>query len=564
MNSSAVAGALRVLSDLPTEAGGALLEHMFDLVAVVGLPDLSLHYVNASGRRLLQIGSHDPLAGATWTEFVSAGTRQAMSVHGSRAITAGRSWRGAGFLRARTGTELPVRLGMTGVTGDPEAGPLALITALDDARTHHLQTALRNEQLLLHAMVNSVPDAIYFKDRESRFIRASAALARKLGVAGPEDLIGRTDADFFPVEAAEKSRAEEQRIIATREPMLDAEEKEVRPDGSETWVSTSKFPLRDWRGNLVGTFGITRDVSARKRAEKERRHIEEQLFLAQKMESIGRLAAGIAHEINTPTQYITDNTHFLIGAFRQLTSVCTAHQALRARACAHPDLHAEIEAVCAAESEAEFDYLLNEIPRTLEQTIEGLSRVARIVHSLREFAHPGKPDKAPTNLNQAAETAIAVSRHEWKLVADAVTDLDPDLPLIPCVVDEINQVLLNLIVNAAHAIEDAVAKGGTERGCITLRTRREGDWALLEVEDTGAGIEEPVRRHIFEPFFTTKPVGRGTGQGLALVHTMIVKNHHGSIAFTSEVGRGTTFHIRLPINPPADVPADADAPIPLP
>jgi signal transduction histidine kinase len=176
--------------------------------------------------------------------------------------------------------------------------------------------------------------------------------------------------------------------------------------------------------------------------------------------------------------------------------------------------------------------------------------VARIVASLKEFSHPNNAHSTTADLNRVIETAVNVSRHEWKYVAEIVCDFAADLPTVPCVVDEFNQVMLNLIVNAAHAIGDAVKarNDGNERGTITIRTRREGEhFVIVEVADTGTGIAEAHRARIFEPFFTTKEVGRGTGQGLTIVHRVITKRHHGTVSFETEVGRGTTFRLRLPL-----------------
>jgi signal transduction histidine kinase len=183
----------------------------------------------------------------------------------------------------------------------------------------------------------------------------------------------------------------------------------------------------------------------------------------------------------------------------------------------------------------------------LQQNLDGLARVSRIVGSLKEFSHPNSPERASVDLNRAIETAVMVCRHEWKYVADVVTELDPELPPVPCMLDEINQVVLNLVVNAAHTIGDALKARAEKRGTITIRTKREGRFATVEVSDTGMGIAPELRSRMFEPFFTTKEVGRGTGQGLAIVHAVITKHHQGTIDFTSDVGRGTTFRLRLPL-----------------
>jgi signal transduction histidine kinase len=277
-------------------------------------------------------------------------------------------------------------------------------------------------------------------------------------------------------------------------------------------------------------------------------HLEEQLRQAQKLEAIGQLAAGIAHEINTPTQYVSDNTRFLkeswdsVAAFLEFCGAMRQHALDRKVPEEALDRFEELYAKC------DFDYLLKEIPRALEQSLEGLRRVGQIVHGMKEFSHPGTKEKRAVNLNQAIETTIAVSRHEWKYCADVVTDLDPALPLVPCLVGEFNQAILNVIINATHAIAGMIGDNITEKGKIQITTRREGPWAQIAISDTGGGIPKDIHGRIFEPFFTTKDVGKGTGQGLALAHSVVVNRHQGEIWFDTEVGRGTTFFIRLPLD----------------
>lgn len=175
--------------------------------------------------------------------------------------------------------------------------------------------------------------------------------------------------------------------------------------------------------------------------------------------------------------------------------------------------------------------------------------MATLVRALKEFSHPDAAEIAPTDLNQAIQTTLIVARNEYKYVAELVTDLSPDLPPTPCNVGEFNQVVLNLVVNAAHAIGDGAKERG--RGTITVSSRRDGDWSEIRITDTGGGIPDTISQRIFDPFFTTKPVGKGTGQGLYLARKIIVERHHGELTFTSVVGQGTTFIIRLPLKPMA-------------
>ena len=209
-----------------------------------------------------------------------------------------------------------------------------------------------------------------------------------------------------------------------------------------------------------------------------------------------------------------------------------------------PELLAEVE---AAAQVADLEYLAAEIPRALDQSLEGIERVTRIVRAMKDFSHPGSTEKTPTQLNKAIESTVTVCRSEWKYVADLVTEFDPGLPAVPVLPGEFNQSILNLVVNAAHAIADVVGDGGKGKGVITLTTRRDGDWAEVRIKDSGTGIPEKAREKMFTPFFTTKGVGKGTGQGLAIARSVVVDKHGGTIHFETETGKGTTFVIRLPL-----------------
>jgi signal transduction histidine kinase len=280
-------------------------------------------------------------------------------------------------------------------------------------------------------------------------------------------------------------------------------------------------------------------------AQREREMMEVQLRHAQKLESIGQLAAGVAHEINTPAQYIGDNARFLKEAFRDLERVFRLYQGLLTIAKANDSTREAADDVLKLARDVDDDYLLAEIPKAIDQSLEGIDRVSTLVAALKEFAHPGTKEKTQANLNSAIESTITVARNEWKYVAEMETVYDSSLPLVPCLLGDFNQVILNLIVNAAHAISDVVVNG--ERGRIVVRTKKYEHWAEIEVRDTGGGIPERARDHVFEPFFTTKAVGRGSGQGLAIAHSVVVDKHGGTIHFVTETGKGTTFTIRLPL-----------------
>lgn len=311
-------------------------------------------------------------------------------------------------------------------------------------------------------------------------------------------------------------------------------------DGHEFPIELSLSSLSH-NGVYIFNAFIT-DITQRKLAQIEQAH-------AQKMESIGQLSAGIAHEINTPMQYVGDNIHFLDSCFSDLLKVVNEYDKLL-QAGRQGEIPPElIEAVETAAQQADLAYLAEEIPQAIGQSLEGVSRVTKIVGAMKEFSHPGAEEKKLVDINRAVETTVTVAKNEWKYVANAVLDLDPDLPMVPALVNDVHQVVLNLIVNAAHAIADVVGKNEDAKGTIKISTRQNENWVEIRVQDSGTGIPPEIRPKIFDPFFTTKVVGKGTGQGLSLCHAMITKRHNGSISFETEVGQGTTFIVRLPIPP---------------
>lgn len=286
-------------------------------------------------------------------------------------------------------------------------------------------------------------------------------------------------------------------------------------------------------------FSFVRDIT-------ERRALESQLRHAQKLEGIGQLAAGIAHEINTPTQFVSDNLTFLRDSWKSIHELLERYRsAARDAAGTLPaQVVADLE---EAERSCDLEFIAAEAPRAIDQSLDGARRVAQIVRAMKEFSHPDSAEKTASDLNRAIESTITVARSEWKYVADIATDFDETLPLVVCYPGDINQVILNLVVNAAHAIHDKFKND--EKGQIKVSTRTRGEFAEIAIGDNGTGVPENIRNRIFDPFFTTKDVGKGTGQGLAFAHSVIVKKHGGKIWFETEPGRGTTFFINLPVVP---------------
>jgi len=308
-----------------------------------------------------------------------------------------------------------------------------------------------------------------------------------------------------------------------------------RPDGTIRHVESRGLMQRDAEGRPRRIIGVSQDVT-------ERREREQASQQAQKLESIGQLAAGIAHEINTPVQFVSDSVHFARDAAADLLGLSASLNRLVSEGL---PLEGAVAAARELTETADYDYLAAHLPSALDRALEGLERVATIVRSIRAFAHPDDHEMQPADLNEAVEATLVMARNEYKYVADLTTELG-SLPLVTCHLGDINQVVLNLLINAAHAIAERNGPDGA-RGLITVRTRCDGATVTIEVADTGAGIPEAIRHRIFDPFFTTKEVGRGTGQGLAIAHTVIVERHGGSIAVDSAVGVGTTIRVSIPV-----------------
>jgi signal transduction histidine kinase len=295
---------------------------------------------------------------------------------------------------------------------------------------------------------------------------------------------------------------------------------------------------------------LRQEIKDRQLAENARNQMAVELLHGQKLQAIGSLAAGVAHEINTPVQFVGDNVRFLHDAFADLANLLEQHEFLYLEIRDGVQKPA-LEALDQARQRVDLEFLRKEIPVALDQTLAGIGRVATIVKALKAFSHvDAGSQKTAADLNSALENTIVVARNELKYVADVETAFG-DLPPVVCHLGDLNQVFLNLMVNAAHSIGDAV-EGTDKRGRIRVETHidsnPDGDWADVSISDTGTGIPEAVREHIFEPFFTTKAVGKGTGQGLALARAVVVEKHGGTLTFDTAMGRGTTFHVRIPVN----------------
>jgi len=443
-------------------------------------------------------------------------------------------------------TASPDSAGEDSDPGAPDTRSTGIFRAVDSRFHYEALDAIPGHVLILDARTAHKP-----------IVFANRATLRDYGYEMSE-MFGRpflsvvdTGAAAHCIDALEKAAVAAMGDVRIELPVL-------RHDGTRFVAGMTFAPLPDAQGQVAFVVCSGRDITSLLEAQRKREELQRQLYaemqereriaielrLAQKLESVGRLAAGIAHEINTPTQFVGDGVYFLKSAVADLQQLIEVYRdAVRTLANG-----GEPQPVLAGleKIEASFNttFLDVEIPRAFERTREGIERVASIVRAMKEFAHPDAQEQSPADINHAIETTLLVARNEYKYSAKVATEFG-DLPHVTCNVSELNQVFLNLIVNAAHAIESAGRDAST--GLISVRTASVGGYVEIMLEDNGCGIPPENLERIFDPFFTTKEVGKGTGQGLAIARSIVVEKHSGSLEARSEVGRGTIMTVRLPI-----------------
>lgn len=402
-------------------------------------------------------------------------------------------------------------------------------------------TAFKQEKREVEGMfrqvLNAITDMVLVKGPGSKLEWANDAFLEAYGMDN-EQLRGIMDAPFVEPDYTQKYVRDDQRVFDTGRPLDIVDEPMTRHDGKVLSCHTVKSPIFNSEGKVIKTVGVIRDISERKRLELELRQ-------SQRLESVGRMASGIAHEINTPIQFVSDQTQFLHSSFEDLLELCQSYAAFVTKAEREPVTAADVAAIREAEERADLEFVGAKGPSAFEAILDGTARVAKLVQAMKEFGHPDSAHAASADINHALETTLVIAANELKYVADVETDFG-ELPAVRCQIGGLNQVFLNILVNAAHAIGDVVGVGGT-RGLIKVKTHRVGDDVVISISDTGRGIPEAIRGRVFDPFFTTKEVGRGTGQGLAIARLVIVEKHAGTLSFETEDNCGTTFHIKIPI-----------------
>jgi PAS domain S-box-containing protein len=407
-----------------------------------------------------------------------------------------------------------------------------------------LADPLAVDKRLFLAALDASEHHVLITDRKGRIVFANLSLAERHGRVR-EELIGESVEQIMRTDNHSPSQRENLRLAMRENRPIRVIVQGVHSSGRPLWLSLNITPILGpdrKAGHFVGiATDITQSVEDSRikkelqdrveSREQERDRLALELRMAQKLEAVGRLAAGVAHEINTPMQYISDNVTFLSESVNDLADVISAYRADRARGDAVAD-------------EVEADYLLTELPKAMQRARDGLKRVTNIVRAMKEFSHPTTDAHTSADINKAIETTLEVARSEYKHLAVIELNLAP-LPLVPCNIGELNQVLLNLVVNAAHAIEAAGKDASSGR--IRIATSHVGAELHISLEDNGCGIEPHNLDKIFDPFFTTKEVGKGTGQGLAISRSIVVDRHGGAFDVHSVVGSGTRFTIRLPV-----------------
>ncbi|MDP3856583.1 MAG: PAS domain S-box protein [Stagnimonas sp.] len=447
--------------------------------------------------------------------------------------------------RRRDGSEFPVEIGISPIDGSE--GLMVLSSVVDITQRRQAERELRASEARLHTIVENLNEGVVVSSLDGQLLHFNKAATEMHGFDRPEEglqALGRFPDDFELSSMDGSVWSLDQWPLARLlrgEALANLEVRVRRYDGhiGMRVFSYSGTRVKDDEGRPILAVLTISDVTERKRAEAERQQ-------TQKLESVGRLAAGIAHEINSPVQFVNDCCHFVRDGLKDLDGLVAGYRrTLEALAAGSLDAKAALEAIRREEQQADLSYLLENLPGAMDRSLEGLQRVSTIVRSMKDFAHPDQKEQSHADLNRAISSTLVIARNEYKYVADLHTELG-ELPLVPCYLGDLNQAVLNLVVNSAHAIEERV-RGGDSKGLITVRTYQQGDEAVIEVEDNGGGIPEKIRDRIFDPFFTTKGIGKGTGQGLAITRSVVVDKHHGRLELKSCVGQGTTFTLRLPL-----------------
>jgi len=534
-----------------------VLEEVWDFIIMTDEELQVVYHANLAAKEVLGFpeGSMD-LAGKWLRELFPKDLLNLLFSSIRDALREGRVWSGETRLVQRDGTRIPVSVQVNLHGGQKEGGNRFVSMVIRDiTELKRTQESLERQEAFYRLITENTSDLIGLFDPKGDCIYCSPSYEKILGY-GTWQMDGQGLYDFVHEDDRERVRG----VILSAL----SEGKEVFLEYRMVNRKEEIHHLEATTGGIRNSFGrferlilVSRDITLQVRQREERRLMDMHKFHAQKMESIGQLAAGVAHEMNTPIQYFGDNLRFIKDSFSDLAELLNAIRGFcgQLKDSSKPeDLEQVLKEVDALWEESDAEYLISEIPQAILQSLQGSANLSQIVSAMKEFSHPGAEDKIPAQLNDLIRNTMIISRNEWKYLADVEYSLEENLPMVLCLPNEIGQLILNLVINACHAIEEKGGEGN-EKGIIRVKTHtilmNDEKWVELRIEDSGKGMPPELRNRIFEPFFTTKPVGKGTGQGLAIAHNVVVDKHSGQIHVESVQGQGTTFIVRLPINAPS-------------
>lgn len=535
----------------------AVVEQAADGITLVDAETLTIVEANQAFARLVGY-SREELIGRPISELI-ADTAEGVAARARQTLGIGAPTSVQRQYRRKDGTIVDVEKSATVIQ---HGGRKVLCTVIHDiTERKRAQEALDAERNLLRTVIDNLPDRIYVKDTQGHYVLDNPAHQRKLGVSDPAQVIGKTSADFFDPDAAARIAADDAEIIRTGAPLLEREEVSEDKGGASRWLLTTKVPLDDGNGRIIGIVGLSRDITERRRAQKlledKNRQLEQAidaehramaqlkeaqsaLVQSEKLAGLGQMVAGVAHEINNPLSFVANNVAVLqrdLKPLRDLIERYRAHDALLAERA--PEALNEIRELI---QRIDLDYTLGNLDQLMQRSREGLRRIQQIVKDLRDFARLDEGDLHDADINEGIQSTVNIILGRAKKKQVRIELKLGSLPPVQCHPAKINQVVMNLLSNAI----DASSEGAT----VTVSTRLEGQAVAIQVADHGSGISPSIMAKIFDPFFTTKKQGEGTGLGLSISYG-IVQEHGGRIDVESDLGRGSTFTVHLPLRPAA-------------
>ncbi len=434
-----------------------------------------------------------------------------------------------------------------------------------------VESELKASQHLLQLVMNTLPEAIFWKDRNSVYLGCNQNFAEDAGVGSPKNIIGKTDYDLaWKTEEADFFRECDRRVMLANHAELGIVEPQLQGDGKKAWLETNKAPLHDASGKVIGILGTYQDITERKQADialqdlnqklelqtsqlqlalERLQHSQLQLIQREKMSALGNLVSGVAHEINNPVGFLSGNLQPAQDYVRDLFGLVDLYQ----KTFPNPgrEIEEKIETIDLA-------YLREDLPKTLYSMREGIKRIANISTSLRTFSRSDAEYRVLFNLHEGLDSTLLILKHRLKAnehrPAIKVVINYHEMPSIMCFPGQLNQVFMNLLANAIDALDDSnQGKSFSEiqlhpnRITVTIQLSNDRQWAMIKIQDNGIGMTEEIKQKIFENLFTTKGVGKGTGLGLAIVRQIIVEKHCGTIEVNSLLGQGTEFILQIPV-----------------